>query len=207
MFKVLVFLIPLLFVFIVFGLGVAFGGGEQLETGNTINIVIALGTVSSALVGFGTLFLLIAFRHDWRMPKIDESRLELIRGLKRWERAIKQNIEIPSNYNPSVPDFHVIKHEIDDLLQVETRLWQTLESSFDTLIYYDDKFKPLENQFNEIVQYRADSFNKLKGYRNAVNASPLSPYNNSTVYTLGIQHQKRKLARVSEVLEHITSRL
>ncbi|EPS3433148.1 hypothetical protein ACVD55_004640 [Vibrio alginolyticus] len=208
MIQVLLVILSLLFVFIVFGIGVAFGGGEQLSTGNTLNTFIALGTVLSALVSVGTLLVLIEFRHDWRMPKIDESRLDLIRGLNRWERAMKQNIDIPSKYNNVNLISPPINDEINDLIAIEETYWKDTESSFDTLLYYEPSLKELESDFVTIASFRNKTTSKINGFRNEVqNPNSYIFGLNTSTYTMEVNLQKRNLNNISNIKKSIIDRL
>ena len=148
--------ILLLFLFssLVFDIGVFFGGGEQLDTANSINSIIAIGTALSACATLGTLVLLIKFRDDWKAPKIDESRLELITDIRRWERFYLLYIETPSKFIKQSNDYNKLHDKFSKEIEVEEQYWRNLEASFDTLIYYVPLLKKLEVEFEELSEIR-----------------------------------------------------
>ncbi|ASJ38541.1 hypothetical protein [Vibrio vulnificus] len=152
--QVLLVLIGLLFVFIVFGIGVIFGGGEQPETSNGINSLIALGTALSACSGLGTLLLLIRFRYDWKHPKIDESQLNLIANLRKWQRFFKLHVDTPQKLVPNPLNYLVLHEVLSKEIRQENDHWQNLESSFDVLLYYVPTLEHLNSNFEDIVKVR-----------------------------------------------------
>ncbi|EOY4517422.1 hypothetical protein ACP51X_004577 [Vibrio vulnificus] len=154
--QVLLLLIGFLFVFIVFGIGVVFGGGEQPDTANGINSLIALGTVLSACSGLGTLLLLIRFRDDWKHPKIDESRLNFIANLRRWQRFFKLHVETLQKNIPNQQRYLVFHEMLLKEIEKEKEYWQSLESSFDVMLYYAPSLESLNTHFEDIIQIRCE---------------------------------------------------
>lgn len=148
--------ILLLFLFssLIFDVGVFFGGGEQLDTANSINSIIAIGTALSACATLGTLVLLIKFRDDWKAPKIDESRLKLITDIRRWERFYLLYLETPSKFIKQSNDYNKLHVKFSKEIEVEELYWTNLEASFDTLIYYEPLLKKLDIKFKELSEIR-----------------------------------------------------
>lgn len=158
----MIIVLPFILIFIVFGLGVAFGGGQQPDTANSINAIIAVGTVISSVVGVGTLWLLICFRNDWRIPKLDESRLDLISKAKRWNRFFKLHVHKIEKIDQNTILAKEKKQEILNEITTEKRYWDELEASFDTHVYYEPKFEIMSSEFEELLTIRQKIISEIE---------------------------------------------
>jgi hypothetical protein len=204
----MLFLLVFICMFLVFGVGVAFGGGEQAETANSINSIIAIGTALSACSGLGTLILLIQFRDDWKAPKIDKSRLVLITDIRRWERFFQLHIEVPGKLIKQSNEYNKHHEKLSKEIELEERYWLSLEASFDTLIYYVPTLKKWENKFKELSMIRreiTDSICNLNeqfsDYQSRMGTQGIS----QSAFNLGFVKNKKGIDKITGLSESIVS--
>lgn len=153
-------LIAILVLTAILGIGVALGGGNSPDTTNAINGIIAFFTALSALTTLGTLFLLIMFRNDWKAPKEHDSQLETIVAIKKWKRSVEAINSKISNLSkshqlpyPMVPYF---KNELENELFYEKECWADFEHKFDIYVHYSGKDIALNQVFNGFNKQRND---------------------------------------------------
>ncbi|EPN8542236.1 hypothetical protein [Vibrio alginolyticus] len=86
---ILLFVVCVVSLVAILGVGVALGGGNDASTGNYIAGISAFATCMSSLIAFGTLLFLISVRNDWLKPKEHEIKVELKLAISIWSDDIR----------------------------------------------------------------------------------------------------------------------
>ncbi|ENM3922523.1 hypothetical protein VCSRO177_3506 [Vibrio cholerae] len=158
----------------ILGVGVALGGGNTPNIGNSLNGIIAFFTALSALTTFGTLVLLILFRHDWKTPKEHDSKLETIVSAKKWERSVRAiYTKISTTAIPSYRSYIALgQKDLEYELNNEKEYWSELEYAYDIYVHYTGDNSDLSSQFDSLDSLRT----KIRSEIDLVLQHSLQPY-------------------------------